>query len=599
MSRDDKKFIPIRYTHREFGSIREDLLEMAERFYPNNFQDFSDSSFGAMMIDAAAYVGDQLSLNLDYSVNESFLDTSFQRTNILRHGRALGYKEQGRPSTYGTVALYVMIPAEAVGIGPDARYMPVLKKGSRLSSQTGLSYILTDNIDFSDPKNPIVVARVDNATGAPSHYAVKAYGNVVSGRLNNEVISVGAYTKYRRIQISNTNITEILKVVDTQGNEYFEVEYLAQDVVFKEIPNNNYKNDNVPSVIKPMVVTNKFVVDRAQRGITLQFGGGQAGASNVVATPQTVAIDTFGKSYVTDTTFDPTTLSKNRSLGVSPSNTELTIVYRENNPTNSNISAGALNIVSNAILEFGGLRQLDNTKVAQVRSSIEVSNEQPITGDNSNPSKGEIKRRILDTFPTQNRAVTQADYENLAYRMHPKFGSIKRVSVQKDPSSVKRNLNMYVISENEFGKLTKTNDTVKKNLKTWLNSYRMINDTIDILDPYVINVGIDFVVKTVATVDKTRVMAQCLDAIKNKYSNEGYFIGEHMSISDVYAVLKDVDDVLDVVKVKLNNKFGGNYSQVNYDINKNLSPAGDMLVCPKNAIFEIKFFETDVKGKIR
>ena len=421
----------------------------------------------------------------------------------------------------------------------------------------------------------------------------------MSGRLNNEVISVGAYTKYRRIQISNTNITEILKVVDTQGNEYFEVEYLAQDVVFKEIPNNNYKNDNVPSVIKPMVVTNKFVVDRAQRGITLQFGGGQAGASNVVATPQTVAIDTFGKSYVTDTTFDPTTLSKNRSLGVSPSNTELTIVYRENNPTNSNISAGALNIVSNAILEFGGLRQLDNTKVAQVRSSIEVSNEQPITGDNSNPSKGEIKRRILDTFPTQNRAVTQADYENLAYRMHPKFGSIKRVSVQKDPSSVKRNLNMYVISENEFGKLTKTNDTVKKNLKTWLNSYRMINDTIDILDPYVINVGIDFVVKTVATVDKTRVMAQCLDAIKNKYSNEGYFIGEHMSISDVYAVLKDVDDVLDVVKVKLNNKFGGNYSQVNYDINKNLSPAGDMLVCPKNAIFEIKFFETDVKGKIR
>ena len=166
MSRDDKKFIPIRYTHREFGSIREDLLEMAERFYPNNFQDFSDSSFGAMMIDAAAYVGDQLSLYLDYSVNESFLDTSFQRTNILRHGRALGYKEQGRPSTYGTVALYVMIPAEAVGIGPDARYMPVLKKGSRLSSQTGLSYILTDNIDFSDPKNPIVVARVDNATGA-------------------------------------------------------------------------------------------------------------------------------------------------------------------------------------------------------------------------------------------------------------------------------------------------------------------------------------------------------------------------------------------------------------------------------------------------
>lgn len=599
MSRDDKKFIPIRYTHREFGSIRDDLLEMAERFYPEDFQDFSDSSFGAMMIDAAAYVGDQLSLYLDYNVNESFLDTSFQRTNILRHGRALGYKEEGRPSTYGTVALYAMIPAEAVGIGPDSRYIPILKRGSRLASQTGLSFILTDNVDFSDPKYPIVVARVNNDTGAPTHYAIKAYGNVVSGRLNTKVISVGSYVKFRRVLIPNTNISEIIKVVDTQGNEFFEVDYLAQDVIFKEIPNKNFKNDNVPSVIKPKVVTNKFVVERTQRGVVLQFGGGQAGASNVVATPQSVAIDVFGKSYITDTTFDPTTLSKNKALGVSPSNTELTIVYRENNPTNSNISAGSLNIVSNAILEFDGLRQLDNSKVAQVRTSIEVSNEQPITGDTSNPSKGEIKRRIMDTFPTQNRAVTQADYENLAYRMHPKFGSIKRCSVQKDASSIKRNLNMYVISENEFGKLSKTNDTVKKNLKTWLNSYRMINDTVDILDPYIINLGIDFVVKTVATVDKTRLMSECLSAIKERYSDEAFFIGEHFSISDVYAVLKNVDDVLDVIKVKINNKSGGNYSQVNFDINKNLSPAGDMLVCPKNAIFEIKFFETDIKGKIR
>ena len=183
--------------------------------------------------------------------------------------------------------------------------------------------------------------------------------------------------------------------------------------------------------------------------------------------------------------------------------------------------------------------------------------------------------------------------------MHPKFGSIKRVSVQKDQSSIKRNLNMYVISEDEFGKLTTTNTTIKNNLKTWLNSYRMINDTIDILDPYVINLGIDFVVKTLATADKTRVMSNCLEAITRRFSQEAFFIGEHMTVSDVYSVLKDVDDVLDVVKVKINNKSGGNYSSVEFDINKNLSPDGDSLICPKNAIFEIKYFETDIKGKVR
>ena len=86
MADDEKKFLPIDYTHREFSGIRDDLLEMAERFYPDTFQDFSEASFGAMMIDAVAYVGDQLSLYLDYNVNESFLDTSYQLNNIVRPG---------------------------------------------------------------------------------------------------------------------------------------------------------------------------------------------------------------------------------------------------------------------------------------------------------------------------------------------------------------------------------------------------------------------------------------------------------------------------------------------------------------------------------
>jgi hypothetical protein len=93
------------------------------------------------------------------------------------------------------------------------------------------------------------------------------------------------------------------------------------------------------------------------------------------------------------------------------------------------------------------------------------------------PQPGEIKRRIYDSFSTQNRAVTQVDYENLAYRMPSKFGSIKRCSVQRDPDSQKRNLNMYIVSEDSFGKLILSSDTIKKNLKVWLNQHRMINDT--------------------------------------------------------------------------------------------------------------------------
>ena len=119
MSDDQKKILPIDYTHREFSTIRKDLIQIAERLYPDSFQDFSEGSFGAMMVDAVAYVADQLSFYLDYNVNESFLDTAYQYDTVLRHGRIMGYKYTGRPSTYGKVALFILVPASTTGLGPD------------------------------------------------------------------------------------------------------------------------------------------------------------------------------------------------------------------------------------------------------------------------------------------------------------------------------------------------------------------------------------------------------------------------------------------------------------------------------------------------
>ena len=196
MPQDPKKKIPINYTNREFQGIRRDLEQIAERFYPDSFQDFSEASFGSIVLDSMAYVGDQLSFYLDYNVNEMFLDTSFQYTNVLRHGRILGYKNQGRPSTYGVASLYVLVPASTIGLGPDADYLPILKRGSRFTSQSGLNFVLLDNVDFSDPKNQVVVANVDSGTGAPTFFAIKAFGNVVSGFFKRESVTVGDFERF-------------------------------------------------------------------------------------------------------------------------------------------------------------------------------------------------------------------------------------------------------------------------------------------------------------------------------------------------------------------------------------------------------------------
>ena len=598
MANEQKKILPIDYTSRDFESIRSDLLEIAERLYPDSFQDFSEASFGSLVIDAVSYIGDQLSFYLDYNVNESFLDTAYQFNNILRHGRVLGYKYTGRPSTYGKAALFVLIPASQTGLGPDNKYIPELKRGAQFTSTTGLNFTLSENIDFADPKNPVVVAKVDNVTGAPTHYAIKAYGAVVSGILTTERVAVGSYEKFKKVTLRTPNVADIISVHDTDGNEYFEVDYLAQDMVFKEVSNKNFKDDNVPSILKPFLVSRKFVALRNGNTTVLQFGSGKSGESDVVANPQTVAMNSWGKTYTTSLTFDPTKLSTNQSLGIVPQNTTLIVTLRTTNPTNSNLAAGQLNTVAFSDFQFSDRTILTNEKINSVQFSLEVSNEEPITGDVTNPNSAEIKQRIFDTFPTQNRAVTQADYENVTYRMPAKFGSVKRCSAQRDPDSQKRNLNMYVLSEDSFGKLIKTNSTIKNNLKKWLNEYKMINDTIDILDPFIINVGINFSVKTINGANKFDTLNQCVAKLSNFYRN-GFFIGEQLSVGDIYQELKNVSGVLDVINVHIVGKTGANYSASSIDINKNLSPDGGSLICPKNAIFEIKFPSQDIQGKVK
>jgi len=598
MPQDTKKKIPINYTNREFNGIRRDLEQIAERFYPDSFQDFSEASFGSIVLDSMAYVGDQLSFYLDYNVNEMFLDTSFQYTNVLRHGRILGYKNQGRPSTYGVVSLFIRVPASSIGLGPDTSYLPILKRGTRFTSQSGLNFVLIDNVDFSDPKNQVVVANVDSGTGAPTFFAVKAFGNVVSGYFKRESYVCGDFERFKLIELQSDNVSEIVSITDSEGNEYFEVENLSQDLIYREIANNNYKNENAPSVMKPFLVSRKFITFTERTRTFIQFGSGNPNESNVVAEPQKVALNLFGKSYVTDTTFDPTQLTKNENFGIVPTNTTLEIIYRVTNPTNSNVAVGNLNKVSDSSFEFKNRPELLESKVSSVISSLEVSNDNPITGDISTPSSGEIKRRIYDSFATQNRAVTQIDYENLVYRMPDKFGSIKRCSVQRDPDSQKRNLNMYIVSEDSFGKLMLASDTIKKNLKVWINQHRMINDTIDIIDPFIINLGVNFVVTARDGVNKFDLNQRCVNTLGEKFGSP-FYIGEDVNISEMYQELSKVTGVQDVLLVKLLTRSGANYSVNSININNNLSPNGTKLIIPKNAVVEIKYPDVDIKGQVR
>tara|TARA_Y100000592_G_scaffold19005_1_gene29094 strand:- start:25898 stop:27706 length:1809 start_codon:yes stop_codon:yes gene_type:complete len=596
-----KKIVPINYTSRDFDSIKESLVDHAKRYYSDRFRDFSEASFGSLMIDTAAYIGDVLSFYLDYQANESFLETSIEYNNVLKHARQMGYRFQGIATSYGTVTLYITVPAKTNGIGPDMSYAPMMKRGAIFSSDSGAPFSLNQDVDFSSPTNEIVVAAVDQTTGAPTSYAIRAYGQIISGELGIQTINIGSYQPFPRFRLNGSNITEVVSVFDNQGNQYYEVENLSQNTIYQPIVNKAIDKDNAPYLLKPLPAPRRFITISELNSTFIQFGYGTESdlEAEEIMDPSKISLDLHSRNYITDRSFDPTNLLKTDKLGVAPSNTSLTIVYRVNGPSSVNLSSNSLSSVVNPSMEFSNQQNLDFQKTKNVIASLEFINEKPIVGSVSLPTIEEIKYRTYGSISSQNRAVTKEDYLSLIYNMPPKFGAIKRASIEQDTNSFKRNLNIYTLSENSAGFLVKSSDALKNNLKTWLLSHKMINDTIDIMDGKVVNVGLEYEILSEEQFNKYDLLNRTTLALQSVIFSSNYAIGEPIRLGGFYAALKNIPGVMDVVNIRLVKRAGPKYSSVDFDMYNYSSSDGRVVYIPVDHVFEFKYPNQDIQGIVK
>jgi len=597
----DGKTVAIKYTSRDFNSIKKDLVNYAKTYYSKTYRDFNEAGFGSLMMDTVAYVGDILSFYLDYQVNESYLSTAAEFDNIIKLSRQMGYKLSVTPSSYGVATLYILVPSNGVGNTPNKAYMPVLKRGTQFSTQSGLGFLLNQDVDFGNPANKVLVAQVNEQTGLPTSYAVQGFGQVVSGRYVETTFNVGEFTQFPRFQIPGDNVCEVITVQDSEGNDYYQVENLTQNIIYRAIANPSAdERELAPSLLKPQMVSRRFIVEREGANMFIQFGSGDEASdiSSAFTEPNSVVLYQNGKDYISDTAIDPSRLLTTNTLGVAPSNTTLRVVYRVNTASTVNASANSLTAVNEAVMEFDDPTNLVGATMEGVVDSLEINNDSPIVGDVSLPSGESIKQRAYSVFSSQNRAVTRQDYISLIYAMPDIFGSVKKANVLQDNKSFKRNLNAYIISEDSAGNLCRSNNSLKFNLKTWLNKNRMITDSVDILDAKIVNFGIVFEAIGRMTHDNTVVLSEAVEALEMKF-NKFFDISENLYISDMYSVLKEVDGILDVVSAKAVLKIGGAYSETYLDFEQNLSADGRMLKIPQNVILELKYPNIDIKGVIK
>ena len=575
MAYSDKKISPsnINYTSKDFSSIKADLIQYTKAYFPDTYKDFNETSPGMMLIELASYVGDVLSYYIDYNYKESILTTATERKNVIRLAEFLGYKTT--PITPSVAKITVTTEIDALSNGlPDYGSLGTLlnpiDSGMQISSTEDSSLIFETlgEIDFSisgspDTPKPEIISR--NNTGIATEYRLTRYVNAVSGETKTKSFTITSPSKFLELDLGVTDVVEILSVVDSSQAKWYEVDYLAQDRILKEI---HYTNDpdrtsaydqaplatgslsldvSIPYTLEYIKTNKKFVrkVDPETNNTKLQFGNGLykfnisgSSSAGLFSTIEQQGMSVSGvPSTVINSAINNLTSNNSLNLGETPANTVITVTYRQGGGATSNAQVGEL---TNLVTSVGG---------------ISVSNDEPASGGTNGETITEIKENAKTYFASQLRCVTREDYVARILNLPAKFGNIAKAQVVRlnDISGLK----IYTLSYDQQRRLTQTPLLVLNNLRMYLEQFRMINDALDFgfdlntVDPtdsaydntrvysgYKINFGVFFEGVVDRRFNKTEVKIEIIECIREFFLIDKMKFGQAINLNELkYEIL--------------------------------------------------------------
>lgn len=602
MSSNERKSTDTNFTNVVFDDIKKKLVRKMKSHYPNAYSDFNKSSFGSLMVDLVSMMSEQLNFYTQFVANENYPQTARSSYSLNYHAQTSGKSVFNSYSSTGMIRVVTHLPSNSAQTGPDTRFRHSILKGTKFRGLSGAIFTSIEDvaIDFSTDNSIGTIFTEDGSSIL--YYTYEADIPVVSGEDRTFSVTVPEYQKFLKIEVKDTNVTDVLKVLDSAGNEYYRVENLSQNVIYRPIPDTDFSNSQLSAKLVPFPVPRRFMVEHEGDRMYLIFGYGSQDSLKVkpVADPSQIALLRPGQEYIYDTDFDPAKLLSTDKFGVSPQNTVLDITYRANTVENSNAATDSVNSISSLKMVFEDstiFQQSNRQKIDFIKGNMSCRNPEPINGVIEFESTQALSQAIHSARRAQSRAVTAHDYETVAYLMPSSFGSVKRVSVTKDRNELTRNLNMYVITENSFGKLEKCSTALKNNLKTWINEYRMVSDSIDIFDASILNLGLEIDVSLKRGVNAQTSLSSIRSELFKEINLITPAIGQHFSIGFVEEILNSISTISRINKIKVLSLNGSNYSDTRIDIKSNTSPDGGLIYMPDNTIWEIKN-KNDITGKI-
>jgi hypothetical protein len=609
----------VKYLNRDFSDIRAKLIDFSRTYFPNTYNDFSPTSPGMMFIEQAAYVGDVMSFYLDNQLQETFTQLARQTNNLYELAYMFGYKPKTTGAAQATIELFQQVPAKLVGTEyvPDMDYAMTVGENSTIASSlnTNVNFLMEDQCDFSfsSSLDPTEITIYQIAGTDPQYYLLKKTRKAISATINSQTFSFGAPEQFPTVDISAENIIGILDIVDSDGNTWYEVDYLAQEMIYDNIKNTNTNDPNnvadagdVPYLLQLKKVQRRFATRfTSDNNFQIQFGAGNPNDTDEAITPNpnNVGIGLpFEKNKLT-TAYSPTNFLFTNTYGIAPSNTTLTVRYLTGGGVESNQPSGDLTTLDTSNLKFNNIN-LNATTANYIFSSIAVNNPDAADGGQAGDTTEEIRQNTISSISAQQRSVTLDDYIVRALSMPSEFGTIAKAYIEKpkltdEQVSTIETLNLFALSQNSSGQFSIPTQTLKKNLRTYLSQYRIIGDNIEIRDAFVINIAVDFEIIVLPNFNNNDVILACINSLKNYFARDNWQINQPILLRDLFVRLDKITGVQIVKDIKITNKAGttSGYSQYAYDIS---SATQNQVIYPSldPSIFEVKYPNSDIKGRV-
>ena len=595
------------YVAKDFDAMRSDLLNYARTYFGDKIQDFSEASVGGLLLDLAASVTDNMSFYLDHQFKELSWSTAIENSNLSRMIREAGVKINGSTPATAMVSIFIEVPSMLISgeYVPDESALPFIRQNSQLVSKSGITFSIADDVNFAEKnrfgelKAQYVIGNVDTS-GNPTTFVLKKDVVCVSGQIITESVRISSNPNpFLTISLANLDVSEILNVEDSAGNEYYEVQSLSQDTVFKTFPNMSSDLEEVSRSISVIPAPRRFVktLDPLTRITTLQFGSGNAATleDDAILDPETLSLPLYGKTVLSRFSLDPNSLLNTKTLGILPRDTTLSITYRAGGGQNHNVSALSIRGIQSMIVDFPD--DCSASIASSVRASIDVRNDAKAAGGDNAPTIEDLRAQIPVARTQQDRIVTKEDLVSRVYTLPSKFGRVFRVAVRPNPDNPLSS-QMFICSRDSSGYLTVSTDTLKKNLKVYLNEFRLISDAIDILDARIINFRIKFSVFVNPNSNKSATLQSVISRISNLMNIRNFQIDQPILISDIQNVIINTPGVLTLVDLKIENLNGTiqdrEYSNISHNVKQ--STRRGVVYGPPGSIFEMKYPQNDIVG---